>query len=276
MRETIVGRVIMISVIRSGMTAALSDLDVTSNNIANAGTTGFKRRDASFTDVYADTAAISVGGRVGSGVRTPEVRYNGSQGNLKQTGAVLDLAVEGQGMFALRDMNNQAEVLYTRDGAFMVDSDGEISTDEGYKVLSSNGNTIKVPRRAAAAVDNNGVEKLGDLPLTAVAIQPDGSVEATYGGTKVFVVAKVGLASFADATRLTAIGNNLFRQNLQSGVGLIGEAVTGGRGKIHSGALEMSNIDMTTELTKLIRAQQTFSGASRLLQSETEMVRKFL
>jgi len=120
------------------------------------------------------------------------------------------------------------------------------------------------------------VEKLGDLPLTAVAIQPDGSVEATYGGTKVFVVAKVGLASFADATRLTAIGNNLFRQNLQSGVGLIGEAVTGGRGKIHSGALEMSNIDMTTELTKLIRAQQTFSGASRLLQSETEMVRKFL
>ena len=266
----------MISVIRSGMTAALSDLDVTSNNIANAGTTGFKRRDASFTDVYADTVAISVGGRVGSGVRTPEVRYNGSQGNLKQTGAVLDLAVEGQGMFALRDMNNQAEVLYTRDGAFMVDRDGEISTDEGYKVLSSNGNTIKVPRRAAAAVDNNGVEKLGDLPLTALAIQPDGSVEATYGGTRAFVVAKVGLASFADASRLTAIGNNLFRQNLQSGVGLIGEAVTGGRGKIHSGALEMSNIDMTTELTKLIRAQQTFSGASRLLQSETEMVRKFL
>ena len=51
----------MISVIRSGMTAALSDLNVTSNNIANAGTTGFKRREASFTDVYADTVAISVG-----------------------------------------------------------------------------------------------------------------------------------------------------------------------------------------------------------------------
>jgi flagellar hook protein FlgE len=276
MRETILGRVIMISVIRSGMTAALSDLDVTSNNIANAGSTGFKRREASFTDVYADTVAISVGGRVGSGVRTPEVRFNGSQGNLKQTGAVLDLAVEGQGMFVLRDMNNQAELLYTRDGAFMVDRDGAISTDEGYKVLSSNGDAITVPLRAAVAIDTNGVEELGDLPLTSLAIQPDGSVEATYGGTRVFVVAKVGLASFADANRLTAIGNNLFRQNLQSGVGLIGEAITGGRGKIHSGALEMSNIDMTTELTRLIRAQQTFSGASRLLQSETEMVRKFL
>ena len=56
----------------------------------------------------------------------------------------------------------------------------------------------------------------------------------------------------------------------------LGEAITDGRGKIHSGALEMSNIDMTSELTKLIRAQQTFSGTSRLLQSETEMVRKFL
>ena len=265
----------MISVIRSGMTAALSDLDVTSNNIANAGTTGFKRREASFTDVYADTVAIDVGGRVGSGVRTPEVRFNGSQGNLKQTGAVLDLAIEGQGMFALRDVNNQAEVLYTRDGAFMVGRDGEISTEEGYKVLSSNGNAITVPLRAAA-IDANGAEELGDLPLTALAIQPDGSVEATYGGTRVFVVAKVGLASFADANRLTAIGNNLFRQNRQSGIGFIGEAITGGRGKIHSGALEMSNIDMTTELTRLIRAQQTFSGASRLLQSENEMVRKFL
>ena len=79
----------MISVIRSGMSAALSDLDVTSNNIANAATTGYKKREASFTDVYADTVAISVGKRVGSGVRTPEIRFNGSQGNLKQTGAVL-------------------------------------------------------------------------------------------------------------------------------------------------------------------------------------------
>ena len=267
---------IMISVIRSGMSAALSDLDVTSNNIANAATTGYKKREASFTDVYADTVAISVGKRVGSGVRTPEIRFNGSQGNLKQTGSVLDLAIEGQGMFALRDENNPGELIYTRDGAFAVDVDGEISTTEGYKVLSSNGNPITVPMRAAAAIDANGVEALADLPLTGVSVRSDGAVEATYGGNRIFVVAKVGLAGFADANRLTAIGNNLFRQNAQSGAGIVGEAITDGRGKIHSGALEMSNIDMTSELTKLIRAQQTFSGTSRLLQSETEMVRKFL
>ena len=267
---------VMISVIRSGMSAALSDLDVTSNNIANAGTTGYKKREASFTDVYADTVAISVGKRVGSGVRTPEIRFNSSQGNLKQTGAVFDLAVEGQGMFALRDENNPSELMYTRDGAFAVDVDGEISTAEGYKVLSSNGNPITVPLRAAAAIDAAGVEELADLPLTGVSVRADGAVEATYGGNRIFVIAKVGLAGFADANRLTPIGNNLFRQNARSGAGIVGEAIEGGLGKIHSGALEMSNIDMTSELAKLIRAQQSFSGTSRLLQSETEMVRKFL
>ena len=73
------------------MSAALSDLDVTSNNIANAGTTGYKKREASFVDVYADTVAMGVGNKVGSGVTTPEMRIMRSQGELKQTGAVLDL-----------------------------------------------------------------------------------------------------------------------------------------------------------------------------------------
>jgi flagellar hook protein FlgE len=206
----------------------------------------------------------------------PEIRFNDSQGNLKQTGAVFDLAVEGQGMFALHDENNPGELMYTRDGAFVIDLDGEISTGEGYKVLSSNGIPIAVPMRAAAVNDAGGVEELADLPLTGVSVRSDGAVEATYGGNRIFVIAKVGLAGFADANRLTPIGKNLFRQNSQSGAGIVGEAITDGRGKIHSGALEMSNIDMTSELAKLIRAQQSFSGTSRLLQSETEMVRKFL
>ena len=88
---------------------------------------------------------------------------------MKQTGSVLDLAIEGQGMFALRDENNPGELIYTRDGAFAIDLDGEISTAEGYKVLSSNGNPITVPMRAAAAIDAGGVEELANLPLTGVA-----------------------------------------------------------------------------------------------------------
>jgi flagellar basal-body rod protein FlgG len=266
----------MISVIRSGMTAALSDLDVTSNNIANAGTTGFKRREASFTDVYADTVAISVGGRVGSGVTTPEMRIQRAQGELKQTGEVFDLAVEGEGMFTLRNAANADDFLYTRDGAFSIGLNGEIVTNEGHKVMSSNGAAITVPTRASGFITDNGVQQFDEVALTGVVIQSDGTVEATYGGNKVIAIAKIGLSTFADANRLTPIGNNMFRENGQSGGGNLGQAINDGRGKIHSGALEMSNIDMTGELAKLIRAQQAFSGTSRLLQSETEMVRKFL
>ena len=130
--------------------------------------------------------------------------------------------------------------------------------------------------RAALTVDVNGVKELGMRALSGIAIQNDGAVEATYGGTQIFVVAKVGVSNFADSSSLTPIGNNLFQDNSKSGAGVIGGAITEGRGKIYSGALEMANTDITEELSDMIRAQQAFSGSSRLLQAETEMVRTFV
>ena len=79
---------------------------------------------------------------------------------------------------------------------------------------------------------------------------------------------------FVDANRLTPIGQNYFKENAKSGAGILGAPIEAGRGKVHSGALEMSNIDMTSELSDLMRAQQAFSGSSRLLQAENEMTRK--
>ena len=266
----------MISVIRSGMDAALQNLDVTSNNIANARTTGYKKREAMFTDVYSSVIASSTGDRLGIGVQTPEIRMSQKQGNLQKTNAVLDLAIEGEGMFTLQNTDDAQSFIYTRDGSFTIDKDGEIATNEGYKVLSSNGNAITVPMRAAAALDASGVEELNGLALTGIAIQPDGAVEATYGGNRIFVVAKVGVSSFADSSSLTPIGNNMFRDNSKSGAGVIGGAITEGRGKVYSGALEMANTNITEELSNMIRAHQAFSGSSRLLQSETEMIRKFV
>ena len=266
----------MISVIRNGMDAALQKLDVTSNNIANARTTGFKRREAMFTDMYGSAIASSTGDRLGIGVQSPEIRMSQKQGNLQKTNAVLDLAIEGEGMFTLQNMNDVQSFLYTRDGSFTIDSEGDIATTEGYKVLSSNGNVITVPMRAALTVDVNGVEELGMRALTGIAIQPDGAVEATYGGNQIFVVARVGVSNFADSSSLTPIGNNLFQDNSKSGAGVIGGALTEGRGKIYSGALEMANTDITEELSNMIRAQQAFSGSSRLLQSEMEMFRKLV
>jgi flagellar hook protein FlgE len=267
----------MLSVIRSGMSAAMSDIGVTSNNIANARTTGFKKRETSFADVYVSSVSVGVGNRVGSGVITPEIRVTSSQGNLKQTGDVLDLAIEGQGMFTLLDTNAGLDnKLYTRDGSFSVDQDGDIATTEGYKLMSSTGTMIRIPPRAAGVITADGYKSLDDIALTGVVIRSDGTVEASYGPDQVFAVGKVGLSTFADANLLTPVGQNLFRENPRSGQGQLGAPVADGRGKIHSGALEMSNTDMTDEMAKLIKAQQAFSGSSRLMQSEGEMIRRLL
>ena len=78
------GLIIMISVIRSGMDAALQNLDVTSNNIANARTTGYKKQEARFTDMYSSAITSPTGDRLGIGVQTPEITMSQKQGNLQK------------------------------------------------------------------------------------------------------------------------------------------------------------------------------------------------
>ena len=265
----------MISVIKSGINAALNDLGVTSNNIANAKTTGFKKRQATFADVYGNTDAIKMSGaRIGMGAVTAENRVLNAQGAFQQTGDVLDLAIEGQGLFALIDADNPESKFYTRDGSFTVNADGLIANTDGKQLMSSLGAPITIPMTATTATTVNGTQTFAETRLTGVAIRTDGSIEATYGNNATFFVGQVGLSMFADPNRLTPIGQNYFKENSKSGAGILGAPIEEGRGKVHSGALEMSNIDMTSELTDLMRAQQAFSGSSRLLQAESEMARK--
>ena len=266
----------MISVIRSGLNAALNDLGVTSNNIANAKTTGFKKREATFADVYGNTDAIKASGaRIGMGSLTAENRVLNAQGAFQETGDVLDLAVEGQGLFTLIDADRPDSKLYTRDGSFTVNSGGVISNADGKQLMSALGAPITVPMTANIATSVNETETFTESRLTGIAIRTDGSIEATYGNKTTFFVGQVGLSMFVDPNRLTPIGQNYLEENAKSGAGVLGAPIEEGRGKVHSGALEMSNIDMTSELTDLMRAQQAFSGSSRLLQAENEMTRKF-
>ena len=265
----------MISVIRSGINAALNDLGVTSNNIANARTTGFKKRQATFADVYGNTDAIKTSGaRIGMGAVTAENRVLNAQGAFQQTGDVLDIAIEGQGLFALIDADSPENKLYTRDGSFTVNADGLISNTDGKQLMSSLDTPITIPMTANVPTLVNGTQTSIETRLTGVAIRTDGRIEAAYGNNATFFVGQVGLSMFADPNRLTPIGQNYFEENSRSGAGVLGPPIEGGRGKVHSGALEMSNIDMTSELTDLMRAQQAFSGSSRLLQAESEMTRK--
>lgn len=115
----------------SGLAAANKDLAVTGNNIANVATTGFKASRAEFADVYS-ASILGTGGKVaGAGVRTAAIAQQFTQGNINHTGNSLDLAINGNGFFAL---SAQGQMMYTRAGEFGTDKDGYIINSSGFRL----------------------------------------------------------------------------------------------------------------------------------------------
>ena len=115
----------------SGVNAAQSDLDVISNNIANSSTTGFKTGRAEFGDVYAQSLLGTTTQTPGQGVKVTGITQQFSQGDLEFTDNALDVAINGDGFFQVKD---QGVVEYTRAGAFKIDKDGYVSTTSGARV----------------------------------------------------------------------------------------------------------------------------------------------
>ncbi|MBD9425826.1 flagellar hook protein FlgE [Pseudomonas sp. PDM15] len=115
----------------SGLRAATSDLNVTGNNIANAGTAGFKQSRAEFADVYAASVLGSGSNPQGSGVLLGDVSQLFNQGNINYTQNALDLAINGNGFFVT---SNNGEISYTRAGYFGTDRDGYVVNNFGYRL----------------------------------------------------------------------------------------------------------------------------------------------
>jgi flagellar hook protein FlgE len=112
----------------TGLNAANEDLSVTSNNLANAATVGFKGSRTEFSDLFASTQQGVGSTAIGNGVAVAEVAQQFSQGNIETTGNTLDLAVSGDGFFIV---SNNGALNYTRDGEFQLNANGEIVNDEG-------------------------------------------------------------------------------------------------------------------------------------------------
>ncbi len=115
----------------SGIRAASSELSVTGNNIANASTTGFKESRVEFGDVYATSVLGSGASSAGNGVQIQDISQSFSQGNVTFTENELDLAINGSGFFIL---DQDGESLYTRSGAFGLDSDGFVVNNSGARL----------------------------------------------------------------------------------------------------------------------------------------------
>ncbi|HLV17600.1 MAG TPA: flagellar hook protein FlgE [Pseudomonas sp.] len=142
----------------SGLAAANKDLAVTGNNIANVATTGFKASRAEFADVYS-ASILGTGGKVaGAGVRTAAIAQQFTQGNINHTGNSLDLAINGNGFFAL---SAQGQIMYTRAGEFGTDKDGYIINSSGFRLQGYDvgvGGQILQGKKVDLRVDTSNVQ----------------------------------------------------------------------------------------------------------------------
>ena len=146
----------MFSIIRTGLDAANRDLAVISNNIANAGTNGFKKSEAQFEDLYHSQHNNSTEKATGMGVKTIKPRQSFSQGSLQATNGSLDLAIMGEGFFVLgqplgRGLNTAPEErAFTRDGSFQLDREGNLVNTDGLPLLGIGQTPINIPFLGAA------------------------------------------------------------------------------------------------------------------------------
>ncbi len=117
----------------TGLKGAQTDISTTSNNIANVGSTGFKKSRAEFGDIFSTTPLQT--NVVGSGAGTKSITQQFSHGNIVQSTNTLDMAISGQGFFALKAGGNTGQVVYTRNGSFNLNDSGYIVDSNGQFLL---------------------------------------------------------------------------------------------------------------------------------------------
>jgi len=162
----------------SGLNAAQKDLDVSSNNIANVNTVGFKESRAEFVDVYASSLLAAGKTKVGDGVLTADVAQQFSQGSIQFTNNALDLAITGNGFFATVPELDSLETSYTRAGQFKLNSDNFVVNSGGGHLLGfpvnpdgssasvslSTAEPIRIPTASGAPTKTSEVDVRMNLP----------------------------------------------------------------------------------------------------------------
>ncbi len=158
----------------SGLQAATVDLSVTSNNIANVSTTGFKHSRAEFADLFEISPFGNTPTSVGSGVQVSSVSQQFDQGNLKFTDATLDLAVSGQGFFVMNSDLTGSDITYTRAGQFRIDNAGYLTNSAGEYVQA-------FPVDAAGNVTSTSLNTTVPVQLPPTTGSPQATTEVEIG-----------------------------------------------------------------------------------------------
>jgi flagellar basal-body rod protein FlgG len=246
----------------TGMAAQERNVEIISNNIANMRTTGYKKQRAEFQDLLyqayrrAGSATSDqgtqapVGIEIGSGVKTAATPRIMSQGTVTPTEKELDVAIRGEGFFAVQLADGRTG--YTRDGSFERDSSGLLVNVDGYQVQPG----ITIPENA------NGLS-----------ISSDGIVQAYIGtDTTPTDLGQIQLFRFVNKEGLESIGDNNFVETAASGAAQGGVPNTDGMGSVLQGYLESANVNPVTEIADLIAAQRAYEMNARVISGADEML----
>ena len=246
---------------KTGLEAQQTQMDVIAHNLANVSTNGFKRQRAVFEDLLYQTlrqpgaqssqqTEVPSGLQIGTGVQPIATERIFTQGNIQQTGNALDVAIQGDGFFQV--LLPDGTTAYTRDGAFQLNSQGQMVTSSGYEVQPS----ITMPAN-----------------VVSVTIAKDGIVSVTQAGSSTPTqIGQMQLATFINTGGLQSRGENLYLETASSGAPHPNAPGSNGAGLLNQTYLETSNVNVVEELVNMITTQRAYEINSKAIQTSDQML----
>jgi len=249
---------------KTGLEAQQTNMDVIANNLANVNTDGFKTSRAVFQDLMyqtirqpgapvGDDNQLPSGLQLGTGVETVATERIHTQGDMKNTGNSMDIAIQGQGF--LQVQMPDGTYAYTRNGSLQIDQNGQMVTSGGYPIQPP----ISIPDNALS-----------------VTIGRDGTVSVTQpGATGTSVnVGQIQLSTFINPTGLLSMGQNLYGESDASGPANTEQPGLNGAGQIMQGYTESSNVNVAEELVNMITTQRAYEMNSKAVETSDQMLQK--
>ncbi|WP_374341894.1 flagellar basal-body rod protein FlgG [Azonexus sp.] len=244
---------------RTGLDTQQTQLDVIANNLANVSTNGYKRQRAVFQDLLYQTmrqpgaqssqqTQVPAGLQLGTGARPVSTAHLFTQGNLQKTDNSLDVAINGDGFFQV--LLPDGTTVYTRDGSFQKDNQGQVVTADGYPLQPA----ITIPADARA-----------------ISIGTDGTVSVTQGNTTT-QIGNLQVATFINPAGLQSIGQNLFLETAASGTPTPNTPGNNGAGAVNQGYVETSNVNVAEELVTMIQTQRAYELNSKVVSTSDAML----
>lgn len=246
---------------KTGLEAQNENIAVIANNLANVSTTGFKKGRAAFEDLIyqnlkqpgaksSETTEIPTGLMLGTGTHLVATEKIFTQGSIQNTDNPKDLAIEGRGF--LQVLMPDGTAAYTRDGSLKTDSQGQLTTSNGY--------IIQPPITLPSQVLN-------------MTISSDGVVSVMVAGNSTpNEIGKLQLSDFINPTGLQPIGQNLFVETVASGTAQTDNPGSSGLGTLRQNALESSNVNVVEELVNMIQAQRSYEITAKSIQTVDSML----